>query len=112
MKYRLLDLIQSVPGGTQLRIGRIDKKETRRVANSPAPACRRFCGFKNCPIIDNKPPADCTGCYTEEILEGELVSERGKTYPITGGIPRILSESTSAFVRKNRESFSLEWKYF
>ena len=112
MKHRLLDLIESVPDGSQLRVARIDHKEMRHGGNAPAPACRRFCSFKNCPVVSNTPPADCTGCYTEEILEGQLISDTGKTYPITGGIPRILSEATSAFIRKNRESFSLEWKYF
>jgi len=51
-------------------------------------------------------------CYSNEILEAQLVSDSGDRYSVTGGIPRLLSNSTAEFVRKNRQSFSLEWKYF
>ena len=56
--------------------------------------------------------ADCRQCYSVEIVEGELTSASGKRYPISGGIPRILSEETATFIQRNRRSFSLEWKYF
>ena len=114
MKYRVLDLLQSVSDGSQLRVARVTK--TSRVKFNDALTkvqCSEFCAFKNCPVRDgNITPNDCTECYSHEVIEAELVSESGKRYPVVGGIPRLLSEATTDFIKKNKESFSLEWKYF
>ena len=114
MKHRVIDLLQSVPDGGELKVASATRVETvpfteklRRVQ------CSRFCSLKNCSLPNARvTPADCTRCYSQEIIEGELVSESGKRYPISGGIPRLLSDTAVEFVRKNRQSFSLEWKYF
>jgi ubiquinone/menaquinone biosynthesis C-methylase UbiE len=45
------------------------------------------------------------------VLHGELVSDAGTRYQIVEGIPRLLSGQAADFVRRNKKSFSLEWKY-
>ena len=112
MKYRVIDLLQSIGGANQLRLGAATKV-TKLPFNGEAPRarCRQFCGFKNCPIQSNATTADCDGCYAYEIEEGELIADSGERYPIIGGIPRLLSAETKDFLQKNKKSFSLEWKY-
>ena len=114
MKYRLLDLLQAVDDGSQLQLA--EATEVRTVpltAQLNGVQCSRYCGLKGCVVEEaDVTPQDCSSCYTKEIVEGELVAESGERYPITGGIPRLLSTSTAEFLRKNKESFSLEWKYF
>lgn len=114
MKYRVLDLLQSVPDGSQLRVARVTKTETVPFTGEfDKVKCTQFCALRNCPVTSaNLTPQDCASCYSQEIVEGELVSDSGRRYPITGGIPRLLSESTAGFLLKNERSFSLEWKYF
>jgi ubiquinone/menaquinone biosynthesis C-methylase UbiE/uncharacterized protein YbaR (Trm112 family) len=114
MKYRLLDLLCSVPEGGQLRVANVRDAKTVEVGPELRRGrCKQFCAFKNCSIQGNDSiPNSCEGCYSQEIIEGELVADSGTRYLVIGGIPRILSQSTSDFVRKNQESFSLEWKYF
>ena len=113
MKYRLLDLFESVPDGSPLRVGGIEEVKMAPAERLTEVKCSRFCAFKDCLVVHAKlTPEDCTKCYAQEIVEGELVSDSGKTYPISGGIPRLLSGSTAEFLRKNQKSFSLEWKYF
>lgn len=46
-----------------------------------------------------------------EILEGELVSTSGRRYPITGGVPRMLSpELLDAGQEVTGQAFSAKWK--
>jgi ubiquinone/menaquinone biosynthesis C-methylase UbiE/uncharacterized protein YbaR (Trm112 family) len=113
MKYRLPDLLKDPEDGTQLRV------ENPRVQSVPFSCrldkvkCSRFCALKNCAVPEaNVTPGDCMHCFTQEIIEGELVSERGNRYPIKGGIPRILSRQTAGWLKKNQATFSLEWKMF
>ena len=113
MKYRLLDLIQPISENTFLSV---HSKLVRTVPFSEkltTVKCNRYCGFKNCLISDGAvSPEDCNECYTHEIIEGELVSQSGKRYPIRGGIPRIFSGAMRDFLEKNQATFSLEWKMF
>lgn len=113
MKYRLVDLIQPVTEDSQLRV-----KVTRQT-DSPFDGainevkCKRFCALKNAKIGQVPvTPADCTKCYSLEILEGELVSDTGSKYPIVKGIPRMLPDDMKGFLEKNKATFSLEWKMF
>jgi ubiquinone/menaquinone biosynthesis C-methylase UbiE/uncharacterized protein YbaR (Trm112 family) len=114
MKYRLVELLQSVPDVSQLRVASV--REVRTVSFTDRLSevkCRQFCAFKNCQVKDaNVTPQDCNKCYSQEIIEGELLSESGKRYPISGGIPRLLSGEGVDFLKRNKKSFSLEWKYF
>ena len=75
--------------------------------------CSRLCALRNLPVAEAKvTPRDCARCYSQEIVEGELVADDGRRFPIVGGIPRMLSGAAADFVRKNQQSFSLEWKYY
>ena len=113
MKYRVLDLLKDIGNGNQLRV------EKARVQTVPFKhrltevKCQRYCGLKNCPVAEaNVTVQDCTNCYQQEIVEGEIVSDSGNRYPIVGGIPRLLSKKTEGWVKKNQATFSLEWKMF
>ena len=113
MKYRLVDLIQPLSEQSQLRV-----KVARQTKSSfdgviKEVKCGAFCAFKNAKIGEvSVTPADCTECYSHEILEGELVSDGGSTYPIRKGIPRILPNEMQEVLKKNQATFSLEWKMF
>jgi len=113
MKYRLLDLLQGVNDQGQLRVASVrEERNTPFVGEMRQVMCERFCGLKDRKLSEaNVTPEDCTRCYSREIIEGELVSDGGDRYSITGGIPRLLSRSSADFLQKNRQSFSLEWKY-
>jgi ubiquinone/menaquinone biosynthesis C-methylase UbiE/uncharacterized protein YbaR (Trm112 family) len=46
-----------------------------------------------------------------EILEGEVVSSGGRRYPISGGVPRMLSEDlVDAGQKETRDAFSSKWQ--
>lgn len=114
MKYRLLDLLKDVADGSQLKLGeRLTIKEAPVSVSLTAVPCSTYCGLRNCPVQQaNVTPVDCAKCYSKEIIEGELVSESGHRVPIRGGIPRFLSNDMAGWLRKNQETFSLEWKMF
>jgi ubiquinone/menaquinone biosynthesis C-methylase UbiE/uncharacterized protein YbaR (Trm112 family) len=113
VKLRMLDLLQSTCGTGRLRLGETSEIKTVPFSGKFSEVrCRDFCGLKDCPVKEaNVTAADCTACYSKEVVQGELVSETGERYPITDGIPRLLSRSTNDFLQKNKRSFSLEWKY-
>jgi ubiquinone/menaquinone biosynthesis C-methylase UbiE/uncharacterized protein YbaR (Trm112 family) len=114
MKHRVVELLKSVPDGSPLRLARITGMKTVPFSEQLSQVkCHRFCALKNCAVKEAVvTPADCAQCYTKEIIDGELISDTGKTYPIVNGIPRLLSDETKQFMAKNKKSFSLEWKYF
>lgn len=114
MKHRVVEILRSVPDANPLRIAKVTKVKSVSFTDKLTEVkCSQFCAFRNCAVQNaNLTPRDCEECYSQEILEGELVADSGKRYPIIGGIPRLLSESAVDFVKKNKESFSLEWKYF
>lgn len=113
MKYRLVDLVQPLAEKSQLRV-EVTKQTVvpfNEIIN--AVKCTRFCALKNVNIENgNVSPKDCQACFSQEVLEGELVSDGGSRYPIVKGIPRLLPEETKGFLAKNQATFSLEWKMF
>jgi ubiquinone/menaquinone biosynthesis C-methylase UbiE/uncharacterized protein YbaR (Trm112 family) len=113
MKYRLLDLLSDPVDGTRLRV---EGARTRSVAGVPhltEVKCADFCGLMGRTVANAQVTAhDCAKCYASEIVEGTLVSQSGRRYPIVGGIPRMLSSAAAGWVKKNQETFSLEWKMF
>ena len=113
MKYRLLDLLKCVEDGSPLRLQNAKVKRVDFNEKIDRVKCVAFCAYRNRDVQwANLSPTDCTECYAQEIIEGELISQSGATYRIEEGIPRLLSRSTADFLKKNKRSFSLEWKYF
>ncbi len=48
----------------------------------------------------------------EEIIEGELLSEEGLSYPIVNGIPRLILDSQDKSEKRTVEAFGNEWAIF
>jgi ubiquinone/menaquinone biosynthesis C-methylase UbiE/uncharacterized protein YbaR (Trm112 family) len=113
MKYRLVDLIQPLSEHSQLRV-KVTKQTTSPFDGEIKEVqCKNFCAFKNARIGDvTVTPKDCNNCFSQEILEGELVSDGGSRFPIVKGIPRMIPADTKGFLEKNKATFSLEWKMF
>lgn len=113
MKYRMVDLLRDVRDGSQLRVENAKVRPVQFDHRLTKIKCAQFCAFKSRPLPEaNVTPQDCMKCYTQEVVEGELVSSSGNRYPIVGGIPRLLSRETASWVKKNQATFSLEWKMF
>jgi 2-polyprenyl-3-methyl-5-hydroxy-6-metoxy-1,4-benzoquinol methylase len=113
MKYRVVDMLQDVVDGTPLRVADATTKAVEFDRKLAGVQCKTFCALKSCPVTPTSvSPDDCVACYSQEIIDGELVSSSGNRYSIVNGIPRLLSKDTSGWVQKNQETFSLEWKMF
>lgn len=84
MKRRLLDLIRCPLDGSELDV---EVSKSRPEKLDPA-ACKQVLG-------DAVDLAKAEELYGEEILEGTLVSRKSHhTYPIVGGVPRLIPGST------------------
>src|SRR5688572_17314930 len=113
MKYRVLDMLADPIGGCRLH----GTEATVRLATVHADVSRGmlrdFCGRNNATVSTAAViVSDCVACYKEEVVSGTLVSDSGREYKIVNGIPRLLSSDTIGWVRKNQDTFSLEWKMF
>src|SRR5437773_12576180 len=107
MKYRVVELLQSVPDLSPLRVDSIRETKALPIATGiDTVRCEKYCARRDLPVAAAGLTAtDCRECYSIEIVEGELASASGKKYPIAGGIPRILSPEAMTFIQKNRQSF-------
>lgn len=84
MKRRLLDLIRCPVDGSEFDV---EVSKSRPEKLDPV-ACKRVLG-------ERMDPAKVEQLYGEEILEGTLVSrEFHHTYPIVGGVPRLIPGTT------------------
>jgi len=82
MKFRLLDLLS-------------------------CPECKNTLHLESGAKITN-----CQGCRETEIVEGILKCSCSKSYPVTGGIPRILPPSLRPIEKKTARRFGYEWTKF
>ena len=113
MKYRLLDLLKPVPGNGYLRVEEPTIKEVPFNDEIVEVKCKNYCAFKKCLVKGAAISAnDCRKCFAHEVIGGTLVSETGERYPIVDGIPRMVSNQDLDWVKKNQDTFSLEWKMF
>ena len=113
MKYRLIELLQPLTERSVLRVKVTRQMDVPFTAPLDGVQCSSFCAFKNAPIGKvSLTPADCAQCFSKEVIDGELVSDGGSSYPIVNGIPRMLPPEMKDFHKKNQETFSLEWKHF
>jgi uncharacterized protein YbaR (Trm112 family) len=106
MKYRLVDLIQPLSENSQLRVKVTKETDVPFDRTIDKVKCSSFCAFKNGRVQEvGATPADCTNCYSREILEGELVSDAGSRYPIVNGIPRMVPDHVRGFLERTRQPF-------
>ena len=105
MKYRVLDLLQDIDGGP-FRVVNPTIKPVHFDRQLTGVQCKSFCAFKNRPVTPTSVSVnDCTKCYSQELIQGELLSSSGNRYPIVKGIPRLLSKATAGWVAKNQTDF-------
>jgi len=90
MKYRLLDLLRCPNCGGVLRLTSFRSEATSAVIpDFDAPRCEIHCARHDATPRQVDAQA-CRDCYRTEITEGKLACTCGETYPIVGGIPRML----------------------
>lgn len=113
MKYRLIELLVDPSDGSRIRVVDPEVQSAAFDGEFHAPKCSQYCAFRDCaPSTGTVSPLDCKECYSTEIVSGSLVSESGNRYPITKGIPRLLSRATGSWIKNNQDTFSLEWRMF
>lgn len=94
MKHRLLDILHCPNCEAYFELS-VFKSERRDVSIpiTAAARCENRCTLANTQS-SRVDPQDCVECYRTEVKEGKLKCERcGNTYPIIGGVPRILPSS-------------------
>lgn len=102
MRYSLLDHLIETGSGASFVV--VDPRETAKCSGAGWQRCVRWCGrYSRTP--DQVDEAACSTCLEEEVIEGTLRSEDGRTYPIVRGIPRVLEDSYLTLVR----GISEEW---
>lgn len=113
MKYRVVDALRPLGGDGGFRLEGEIVKEVPFDEELSTVRCQNYCAFKQCEVRGGSvTPKDCTKCYGLEITGGALRSENGESHPIVDGIPRIFSADTRGWLKKNQNTFSLEWKMF
>lgn len=94
MKHRLLDILCCPNCGASFELN-VFKSECRDVSipvKSTA-CCKSNCALSNVPS-SQVDPQDCVECYRTEVSDGKLKCVGcSSSYPIIGGVPRILSSS-------------------
>lgn len=113
MKHRLIDLLQCSCGKSALTLENPVVKTVPFSDTLSEVRCSNTCSFKKCANPQGKVSAsDCTACYSQEIMEGTLRCECGRTRPIIGGIPRLLPDDMSTDIKRTQDTFTYEWKMF
>lgn len=113
MKYRLVELLRCPRTGDKLTLS-VHHEEERTYSKQPETGCRQYCAAKDMPVVQGG-MLPCEQCYRREIIEGTLTSERGDTYPIVNGIPRLLiseSNEIERYQKRNIEEFKSHWQFF
>lgn len=113
MKYRMLDLLQCSCGRSNLTLKATAQTGVSFSDSFGEVKCKKTCAFKQCSAeTGSVTPRDCQQCYSQEILEGTISCQCGKTWPITRGIPRFLPDKLAVDLKKTQDTFSYEWKMF
>lgn len=75
---------------------------------------RRLLDLIVCPRSKSRLALTATRSEGDEVLEGELVSEAGHTYPIINGVPRLLPEAerVSQDAQRTVDRFGEQWDEF
>jgi uncharacterized protein YbaR (Trm112 family)/2-polyprenyl-3-methyl-5-hydroxy-6-metoxy-1,4-benzoquinol methylase len=92
MRYRLLEILCCPECNGDLVLEAFRTDSGRGLDYEPnGVSCRRFCGL-NGTAATSATAKQCAACYGIEIVEGRLLCSCGKTYPIIGGVPRLLPD--------------------
>lgn len=94
MKHRLLDILCCPNCGAsfELNVFKSERRDVSIPVKSTA-RCKTKCALSEV-VSSQIDPQDCVECYRTEVNEGRLKCEGcGNTYPIIGGVPRILPPS-------------------
>jgi SAM-dependent methyltransferase len=75
---------------------------------------RAFAADLRCPACDGPLALEAVDAQDELIAEGTLRSRCGRTFPVTGGVPRLLPEvvGQDAVSRRTQALFGDEWQRF
>lgn len=111
MKFRFLDFLACPYCGSSFRCDVHNKMRVDIPKISNLPTCRFWCSLKNTSLLRNN-TLDCRGCLENEVIEGILKCACGRSYPITNGVPRILTTSLSLIKKKTATKFGYEWTKF
>jgi len=132
MKRRLLDWVVCPRCGSRPRLEVFLEEVVSLPEPIAAPACSSYCARHDCERpVDIEPPPDCTDCFRHEVAEGLLSCSCGATYPIVGGIPRLIPEAEREYAdfyarrglrragkaaavadRRSRKSFKMQWTIY
>ena len=117
MKRRLLDWVVCPRCGSRPRLEVFLEEIVSLPEPIAAPACSSYCARHDCERpVDIEPPPDCTACFRHEVAEGLLSCSCGASYPIVGGIPRLIPEAereyADFYARRSRKSFKMQWTIY
>jgi hypothetical protein len=103
MNFEIFDALECECGGREL--------EVQEPVFGPAPErgpvdnvlCKRFCGYKQCPIsLENVSPDDCQKCRRTVILGGVVRCRCGHEWAIHDGSPKFCETSAVPFDEHGR----------
>jgi len=104
MRRRLLDLLLCPRCRSPFSLEVFQEEETPATAVRSV-ACATVCAFTGRNPRDVT-AADCTACYTRDVLEGALTcSGCGARYPIIKGVPRLLAPELLAHLERRYPEF-------
>jgi uncharacterized protein YbaR (Trm112 family)/ubiquinone/menaquinone biosynthesis C-methylase UbiE len=113
MKYRMVDLLECPCGNSKLTVKETVKRTVPFSDNLGTVKCSHTCAFRQCAVAGGGVAArHCNECYTQEVVEGTISCQCGRSWPIVGGIPRFLPNALAADIKKTQDTFSHEWKMF
>jgi len=110
MKHRLLEFLAcpQCQGALRVTVARTERMSYPPEAEVPTWSslpCTRQCALH----AETGEKCDPVLCARTEIVEGELVCDCGRTYPIREGIPRMLPEGDVRRFAKTQRSFGFQW---
>ncbi len=113
MRFRLLDLLICPDCKNILHCDVLIKSKVDISRQINISTCQFWCAFHNVNLLESEAKiTDCQACQEIEIIDGILKCSCGKSYPVAGGIPRILPPSLRPVEKKTARKFGYEWTKF
>jgi uncharacterized protein YbaR (Trm112 family) len=106
VRRRLLDIVVCPNCRGRVTLDEVFVEDAAAGWVPPRPACTTFCAWRNRPVSAGVTTADCTRCYSGDVIEGVLrCAECDHRYPIIEGIPRLLRPALLARIRPRHAEF-------